>query len=60
MSFAWFTTDELKLLEVFLQVAYIDTTVKTNNETIPSLTLGAKDSNCKVFIFLRVFMTNQQ
>ena len=60
MGFAWVIPDELKLLEAFPQVVYIDTTEKTNNEKRPLLTLGAKDSNGKVFIFLRVFMPNQQ
>ena len=60
MGFAWVIPDELKLLEAFPQVVYIDTTEKTNNEKTPLLTLGAKNSNSKVFIFLRMFMPNQQ
>ena len=38
----------------------IDTTEKTNNEKRPLLTAGGKDVNGKMFIFLRVFMPNQQ
>lgn len=60
MGFAWVVPSEILLLEAFPHVVYIDTTEKTNNEKRPLLTVGAKDSNGKVFIFLRVFMPNQQ
>ena len=38
----------------------VDTVEKTNNEKISLLTVGGKDSNGKMFIFLRCFMPNQQ
>ena len=38
----------------------VDTTKKTNNEKRPLLTAGGKDLNGNMFIFLRVFMPNQQ
>ena len=60
MGFAWVVPSEILLFEAFPHVVYIDTTEKTNNEKRPLLTVGAKDSNGKVFIFLRVFMPNQQ
>ena len=60
MSFAWVNPKELYLLEAFPEVVMIDTTEKTNNEKQPLLTAGGKDSNGKMFIFLRVFMPNQQ
>ena len=48
------------LLEAFPEGIMIDTTEKTNNEKRPLLTTGGKDANGKMFIFLRVFMPNQQ
>ena len=60
MSFVWVNPDELSLLEAFPEVIMIDTTEKTNNEKIPLLTAGGKDTNGKISIFLRVFMPNQQ
>ena len=60
MSFAWVNPKELVLLEAFPEVIMIDTTEKTNNEKRPLLTAGGKDSNGNMFIFLRVFMPNQQ
>ena len=60
MSFAWVNPKELYILDAFPEVIMIDTTEKTNNEKRPLLTAGAKDSNGNMFIFLRVFMPNQQ
>ena len=60
MSFAWVNPKELYLLEAFPEVIMVDTTEKTNNEKRPLLTAGGKDSNGNMFIFLRVFMPNQQ
>ena len=60
MAFAWVNPKELYLLQVFPEVIMIDTTEKTNNEKRHLLTAGGKDSNGKMFIFLRVFMPNQQ
>ena len=60
MSFAWVNPKELYLLEAFPEVIMIDTTEKTNNEKRPLLTAAGKDSNGNMFIFLRVFMPNQQ
>ena len=60
MSFAWVNPKELYLLEAFPEVIMVDTTEKTNNEKRPLLTVGDKDSNGNMFIFLRVFMPNQQ
>ena len=60
MSFAWINPKELYLLEAFPEVIIIDTTEKTNNEKRPLLTAGGKDSNGNMFIFLQVFMPNQQ
>ena len=60
MAFAWVNPKELYLLQAFPEVIMIDTTEKTNNEKRPLLTAGGKDSNGNMFIFLRVFMPNQQ
>ena len=60
MSFAWVNPKELVLLEAFPEVIIIETTEKTNNEKRPLLTAGGKDLNGNMFIFLRVFMLNQQ
>ena len=60
MSFAWVNPKELYLLDAFPEVIMVDTTEKTNNEKRPLLTAGGKDSNGNMFIFLRVFMPNQQ
>ena len=60
MSFAWVNPKEIYLLEAFPEVVMIDTTEKTNNEKRPLLTAGGKDSHGNMFIFLRVFMPNQQ
>ena len=60
MSFAWVNPKELSILDAFPEFIMIDTTEKTNNEKRPLLTAGAKDSNGNMFIFLRVFMPNQQ
>jgi len=60
MSFAWVNPKELYILDAFPEVIMIDTIEKTNNEKRPLLTAGGKDSNGNMFIFLRVFMPNQQ
>ena len=60
MSFAWVNPKEVYILDAFPEVIMIDTTEKTNNEKRQLLTACAKDSNGNMFIFLRVFMPNQQ
>ena len=53
-------TNELRLFDSFPNVIMVDTVEKTNNEKRPILTVGGKDSNGKMFIFLQWFMLNQQ
>ena len=60
MGFAWVIPNELRLFKSFPNVIMVDTAEKTNNEKRPLLTVGGKDSNRKMFIFLRCFMRNQQ
>ena len=59
MCFAWVIPNELQMFESFPYVIMVDTVEKTNNEKRPLLTVGGKDSNGKMFIFLRCFMPNQ-
>ena len=59
MLFAWVYPKELHLLEVFLEVVMIDTIEKIISDKRPLLTAGGKDSNGKMFIFLRIFIPNQ-
>ena len=54
MGFAWVIPSELRLLEAFPNVIMVDTVEKTNNEKRPLLTVGGKDSNGKMFIFVVV------
>ena len=60
MGFAWVIPSELRLFEALPNVIMVDTIEKTNNEKRPLLTVGGKDSNWKMFIFLRCFMPDQQ
>ena len=60
MGFAWVIPSELRLFEAFPNVIMVDTVEKTNNKERPLLTVGGKDFNGKIFIFLRCFMPNQQ
>ena len=61
MSFVcWVNSDELSLIEAFPEVIMVDTTEKINNKNRPLLTVGDKDSNGKIIIFLKCFMPNQQ
>ena len=58
-GFAWVTPGELCMFEAFPNVTMVDIVEKTNNEKQPLFTVGGKDSNGKIFIFLRCFMPNQ-
>ena len=53
MGFAWVIPNELRLFESFANIIMVDSVEKTNNEKRPLLTVGGKDSNGKMFIFLR-------
>ena len=54
LGFAWVIPNELQLYEVFPGVSMVDTVEKNNKEWRPLLTVGRKDSNGKMFIFLDV------
>ena len=60
MGFTRVIPGELYLSEVFPNVIMVDTVEKTKNEKQPLFTIGGKDSNGKMFIFLVYFMPNQQ
>ena len=58
MSFVWGNSEELHLLESFLEEVTIENTKNNNDKKHPSLIAGGKDSNDKMFLFFRVFMPN--
>ena len=45
---------------MFPEVIAVDTTNDTNNESRPLLTMTGKDSNGKMFTFLRAFLPNEK
>ena len=60
MGIAWVIPCEKRLFEMFPQVVLVDTTNDTNNEGRPLLTMTGKDSNGKMFTFLRAFLPNEK
>ena len=60
MSIAWAIPCERRLFEMFPEVIVFDTTNKTNNESRLLLTMAGKDSNGKMFTFLRAFLPNEK
>ena len=60
MTIAWVIPCERLLFEMFPEVIAVDTTNDTNNESRPLLTMTGKDSNCKMFTFLRAFLPNEK
>ena len=60
MAIAWVIPCEKRLFEMFPQVVLVDTTNDTNNEGRPLLTMTGKDSNGKMFTFLRAFLPNEK
>ena len=57
MGFALVIHSELRLSETFPNVTMVDTVKKKKRQL---LIVGRKDSNVKIFIFPRCFMSNQQ
>ena len=51
MAFAWVSPSERERFNLFPEIITVDTVLGTNNENRPLLTMGGKDSNCKMFIF---------
>ena len=60
MSLAWVLPKERDMFTLFPEVITVDCTADTNNESRPLLTMGGKDANGKVFMFLRVFLPNEK
>ena len=60
MALAWVLPKERDMFTLFPEVITVDCTADTNNESRPLLTMGGKDANGKVFIFLRVFLPNEK
>ena len=60
MGIAWVIPCEKRIFELFPEVVLVDTTQGTNNEDRPLLTMTGKDSNGKMFTFLRAFMPNEK
>ena len=60
IAFAWVTPSEREKFNLFPEVITVDTLAGTNNETRPMLALGGKDSNGKMFIFLRAYLPNER
>ena len=55
MALAWVLPLERDMFTLFPEVITVDCTTDTNTESRPLLTMGGKDADGKVFIFLRVF-----
>ena len=60
MGFAWVIPVELHMFEAFPHVIMVDMVENPNNEKRSLFTVGGKDSNGKMFIFLRFFIQNQK
>ena len=57
---AWMIDEELRFLEIFPEVWYVDVTGQTNNEKIQLLVLAGKDGMHHGFTGLRVFLPNDK
>ena len=60
MAIALVIPCERRLFEMFPEVIAVDTTNNTNNESRPLLIRAGKDSNGKMFTFLRAFLPNEK
>ena len=60
IAFAWVNTFERERFNLFPEVVTVDTVAGTNNENRPLLTMGGKDSNGKMFIFLRAYLPHER
>ena len=60
MVFEWVILSELRLFESFPTIIMVDTVGQTSNKKSPLLTVGDKDSNGEMVIFLKCFMPKQQ
>ena len=60
MGFAWTIPSEKIMFSLFPNIVYVDTTMDTNSERQPLLSLVGKDTCSKTFAILRVLLPNQQ
>ena len=60
ISFAWVAHSEKEKFNIFPEVITVDTVAGTNNEGRPLLMMGGKDSNGKMFIFLRAYLPHEK
>ena len=60
MAFAWVSPSERERFNLFPEIITVDTVFGTNNENRPLLTMGGKDSNGKMFIFLRAYLPHEK
>ena len=60
MAIAWTIPHETNLFHFFPSVIFVDTTMDTNKENRPLLSLVGRDTNGKAFTLLRVYLPNQQ
>jgi len=56
---AWIDENGWKMFHRFPEVAFFDTTFKTNNEGRPLFLMVGRDSNGRGFIVLRIYMPNE-
>ena len=60
IAFAWVNPVERERFNLFPEVPKVDTVFGTNNENRPLLTMGRKDSNGKMFVFLRAYLPHKR
>ena len=60
MGFAWVIPRERRIFNLFPEIMTVNTVASTNKENRPLLTITGKDSNGKMFIILRAFLTHEQ
>ena len=56
LACAWMTDEELRYLQMFPEVWYVDVTSQTNNEKRQLLVLAGKDCMKRGFTGIRVFL----
>ena len=60
LAVAWMTNEELRYLQMFPEVWYVDVTSQTNNEKRQLLVLAGKDGMKRGFTGIRVFLPSEQ
>ena len=60
IAYEWLNPVERERFNLFPEVLTVDTVAGTNNENRPLLIMGGKDSNGKLFIFLRTYLPHER